>query len=73
VLDQTGLTGNFDFELTWSGDQTFSAGKGGTTTETSAAPELFTAIQEQLGLRLEIRKAPMETLVIDHAEHPTGN
>jgi uncharacterized protein (TIGR03435 family) len=43
------------------------------TAETSSAPELFTAIREQLGLRLELRKVPLEILVIDHAEKPTEN
>jgi uncharacterized protein (TIGR03435 family) len=73
VLDQTGLTGTFDFELTWSGDKTYSGERGGTTAEAPSAPELFTAIQEQLGLRLELRKAPLEILIIDHAEKPTEN
>jgi uncharacterized protein (TIGR03435 family) len=73
VVDQTGLTGAFDFELAWSGDSTFSGGRGGTRAETSNAPDLFTAIQEQLGLRLELKKAPMEILVIDHAEKPADN
>jgi uncharacterized protein (TIGR03435 family) len=73
VLDQTGLTGTFDFELTWSGDKTYSGERSGMTAETPSAPELFTAIQEQLGLRLERRKVPLEILIIDHAEKPTGN
>lgn len=73
VVDQTGLTGTFDFELAWSGDSTFSGGRNGTATETSGAPDLFTAIQEQLGLKLELKKAPMEILVIDHAEKPADN
>jgi uncharacterized protein (TIGR03435 family) len=72
VVDQTGLTGAFDFELTWSGDMTFSRGRGGIP-DNSSAPDLFTAIQEQLGLRVELRKAPMEILVIDSAEKPTDN
>ena len=73
VVDQTGLTGTFDFELAWSGDKTFSGGRGGMTSETSSAPDLFTAIQEQLGLRLELKKVPVKILVIDHAEKPADN
>lgn len=73
VLDQTGLTGTFDFELTWSGDKSYSGERGGMTAETPSAPELFIAIQEQLGLRLELRKVPMEIFIIDHAEKPTEN
>jgi uncharacterized protein (TIGR03435 family) len=73
VLDQTGLAGAFDFELAWSGDATFSAGKGPTLAETATAPELFMAVQEQLGLRLKPRKAPMQILIIDDAEKPTPN
>ncbi len=73
VVDQTGLTGAFDFELAWSGDQTFSGDRGAMAVDTSTAPELFTAIQEQLGLRLELRKVPLEILIIDQAEKPTDN
>lgn len=73
VVDQTGLTGRFDFELQWSGDANFAGGRGRMSAETAHAPELFTAVEEQLGLRLEPKKAPMETIVIDRAEKPTDN
>jgi uncharacterized protein (TIGR03435 family) len=71
VLDQTGLSGTFDFDLTWSGDASLS-GRGGPV-EPATAPDLFTAIQEQLGLRLEARKAAVQILVIDSAERPSAN
>jgi uncharacterized protein (TIGR03435 family) len=63
VLDQTGLTGSYDVSLRWASEQTADLG----------LPSLFVALQEQLGLRLESRKAPVEILVIDNMEKPSGN
>jgi len=63
VIDRTGLTAGFEINLQWSPDNTADA----------ASPSLFAAIQEQLGLKLETAKGPVETLVIDHAEKPSGN
>jgi uncharacterized protein (TIGR03435 family) len=57
VVDKTGLTGVFDAELVWS--------------DSEAGPSLFTAIQEQLGLKLEAQRGPVDVLVIDHVERPT--
>lgn len=57
VMEHTQLTGTFDFDLRWTPEN--SSGD---------APDLFTAVQEQLGLRLEPKKAPVEILVVDHAE-----
>ena len=64
VFDRTGLTGNFDIELQWTPEnlRAISAGEG---------PSLFTALQEQLGLKLESARGPVEYLVIDSAELPT--
>jgi uncharacterized protein (TIGR03435 family) len=64
VVDGTGLTGAFDLKLTWPMDDRF-VGRGA-----SANPTIFTAIQEQLGLRLQAGRGPVETLVIDRAERP---
>lgn len=64
VVNGTALRGNFDFKLTWPTDDQFG-GRGA-----SANPAIFTAIQEQLGLRLQAGRGPVETLVIDHAEKP---
>ena len=61
VVDETGLTDSFDFELKWTDDPTGAAG----------GASLFTAIQEQLGLRLEPRQTPMNVFVIDSVERPT--
>jgi uncharacterized protein (TIGR03435 family) len=66
VVDQTGLAGRFDFVLKWTPDEA-DAG------DPNAPPGLFTAIQEQLGLKLEPVKAPIDVLVIDHVERPTEN
>jgi uncharacterized protein (TIGR03435 family) len=69
VVDQTGLTGTYDFDLIWAPDE------GPTATVPPAAdqnrPSLFTALQEQLGLKLESRTGPVDVLVIDHVERPT--
>jgi uncharacterized protein (TIGR03435 family) len=68
VVDQTGLTGRFDLRLTWTPDESQSA-----TESADAPPNLFTAIQEELGLKLESTKAPVDVLVIDHIERPSEN
>ena len=62
VIDQTGLAGRYDFTLEWSNTL---AGQADST-----APSIFTAFQEQLGLKLDSTKAPVDVLVIDHAEPP---
>lgn len=67
VLDRTGLAGKFDFELRWSPD----APDG--SAATADGPTVFTAVQEQLGLKLESAKGPVEVLVVDHIERPSPN
>ena len=57
VVDKTGLTGLFDADLTWS--------------DADEGPSLYTAIQDQLGLKLDAQRGPVEVLVIDSVEHPT--
>jgi uncharacterized protein (TIGR03435 family) len=75
VQDMTGLSGYYEFNLKWTPDDTVPAG----AENTSAAPgdrppSIFTALQEQLGLRLESRKLPTEIVVVDHVERvPTEN
>jgi uncharacterized protein (TIGR03435 family) len=66
VIDKTGLSGRYDIRLRWSLDGV-SAGA------TDAPPDMFTAIQEQLGLKLLTAKGPVQTLMVDHVEQPTGN
>jgi len=74
VLDKTELAGNFDFSLKFATerpgpDDTLN----GQPFPDSDAPFLFEAIQEQLGLKLEAGKGPVEVIVIDHIERPSGN
>ena len=66
VMDKTGLEGFFDFQLEWALDLNAKASD-------DSAPSVFTAVQEQLGLRLESTKAPVEVIVIDRAEKPSEN
>jgi uncharacterized protein (TIGR03435 family) len=77
VLDQTGLTGRFDFTLKWTPDDSQFAGMGGgippPTEAPDAPPNLYTAIQEQIGLKLEATRAPADVMVIDHVEKPSAN
>jgi uncharacterized protein (TIGR03435 family) len=73
VLDYTGLPGHYDFDLKWTPDETQFGGAGLRGTPESTEPDLFAAIQQQLGLRLEATKGPIEALVIDQVERPTEN
>jgi bla regulator protein blaR1 len=78
VLDKTGLTGRYDFTLQWTPDESQGPpggppGIGNAPPPDSSGPSIFTAIQEQLGLKLESQKGPVEILVIDHAEKPSAN
>jgi uncharacterized protein (TIGR03435 family) len=71
LVNQTGLAGTYNFTLKWSRDQ--PAGSDSGLPATSESPSFFTALQEQLGLRMVPTKASMEVVVIDHIEHPTEN
>jgi len=82
VLDKTGLKGNYDFTLKWAPEQgqgMMIGGPGsgpppdGTPPPDASGPSIFTALQEQLGLKLEATKAPAEVLTIDHVERPSEN
>jgi uncharacterized protein (TIGR03435 family) len=78
VLDKTGLTGNYDFKLNWVPDEA-QAGKPGaqglpaTNGAEESGPSIFAALQEQLGLKLDASKGPVETLVIERVEKPSEN
>ncbi len=76
VVDQTALTGRFDFTLQWTPDDSQFNGRGGQAPPPanggSAPPDLFTAMQG-LGLKMEATKAPVDVLVIDHVEKPSDN
>lgn len=73
VLDKTGLSGKYDFDLEWAPDETQFDGQRAPATPESTKPDLFAAIQQQLGLRLEATKGPVETLVINQVERPSDN
>jgi uncharacterized protein (TIGR03435 family) len=87
VVDQTGLQGRYDFTLKWTpeqGQRFGGPGPSGTAggaqsaagkpaAPGSSGPSIFTAIQQQLGLRLKPSEGPVEMVVIDHIEHPSAN
>ena len=75
VLDKTALTGNYDVELQWTPDNIPASfiGPDGKPTPEISGPSVFTAIQEQLGLKLESQKGPVEVLVIDHVQPASAN
>jgi uncharacterized protein (TIGR03435 family) len=72
VRDSTGLKGFYNFSLEFAdpGDQRV---QNGGQTQVDSAPDIFTAVQEELGLKLESNKGPVEVLVIDHVERPSEN
>jgi len=76
VVDQTGLTGHYDFKVTFLPDDSQFKGRPPPTKHDdngALAPSLFDAVREQLGLRLEAKKAMVDTVVIDHVEHVSDN
>jgi uncharacterized protein (TIGR03435 family) len=75
VVDKTGLSKRYDFELEWTPDESQFGGALGKppSPEDSSKPGLFAAIQQQLGLRLEATKGPVDVLIIDRIERPSEN
>ena len=80
VVDQTGLTGKFDFQCTFTPDDSQFNGHAPLPPQTDtantnapSAPSLYEAFQQQLGLKLSAEKAPVDVIVIDHVEKPSGN
>jgi uncharacterized protein (TIGR03435 family) len=80
VVDHTGLTGRYDFQLKWTPDESQFAQFRGTgmvvpppSNDPNAPPSLYTAIQEQLGLKMSPGKVPDDVIVIDHVEKPSEN
>jgi uncharacterized protein (TIGR03435 family) len=67
VIDETGLTGRYDFELHWTPDNTPES------SPLIGGPSIFTAVEEQLGLKLEPSNAPLDVLVIDSIQKPSEN
>jgi uncharacterized protein (TIGR03435 family) len=73
VVDKTGLSGRYDFDLEWAPDETQFGGEVPAASAEAPAPPLFLAIQQQLGLRLEATRGPVQALVVDKAERPSAN
>jgi uncharacterized protein (TIGR03435 family) len=78
VIDQYGLTDRFDFTLNWTPDEfqfprASAAQRAAVPTNPEAPPDLFTAFQEQLGMKLEAKKAPTDIVVIDKVSKPSEN
>jgi uncharacterized protein (TIGR03435 family) len=78
VIDKTGLTGKYNFDLIYALDPLGDNPFGPVTHDSPSPPDdnspsIFTAIEEQLGLRLQSTKGPLEVVVIDHAERPDAN
>jgi uncharacterized protein (TIGR03435 family) len=80
VIDQTGIKGDYDIQLQWAPEfrqgailMGPNAGNPGGAPPESAGPSFLTALQEQLGLKLEPTKGPVEYVVVDHVERPTEN
>jgi len=67
VVDETGLQGPFDMELRWTPETARQP------LPDNAPPSIFTALREQMGLKLETRKGPVQVLVVDHVERPSEN
>jgi bla regulator protein blaR1 len=77
VIDKTGLTGKYDLRLQFAPDDSVRASMppviGGAPPTETDGPSIFTALQEQLGLKLVAQKEPVDVIVIDHVEQPTAN
>lgn len=78
VVDQTGMTGKYNFELKWTPDQSAPNNVMGELVQSAGAPDpdrppLFAALQEQLGLRLSSGRGPVEMVVVDRVEQPAAN
>jgi uncharacterized protein (TIGR03435 family) len=77
VVNQTGLTGRYDFGLKFTPDATqianFGAGAPAVATDPDAPPDIFAAFQQQLGLKLESTKAAVDVIVIEKIERPSEN
>lgn len=76
VVDKTHLTGKYNIDLQWTpGEVELSSLQSGAGPASSvdAAPSIFTAVRDQLGLKLETAKGPVRTLVVDHVDRPSPN
>jgi uncharacterized protein (TIGR03435 family) len=73
VVDKTGITGSYDVTLRWTRTGSAAAVPDDASTQDENAPSFFTAIQEQLGLRLATTKGLVDYVIVDHIEKPSAN
>jgi len=75
VIDETKFAGPFDVHLRWTPDGSTPGDRSGDSLPLpeGGAPSFFTVLEEQLGIKVESRKGPVETITVEHAEKPTGN
>jgi uncharacterized protein (TIGR03435 family) len=73
VVDKTGLTGKYDFDLEWAPDETQFGGDVPPAGAAATSPPLFEAVQQELGLKLEATRGPVDALVVDAVERPAAN
>ena len=73
VVDKTGLTGKYDFDLDWAPDETQFGGEVLVAPVDTASPPFFVALEQQLGLHLQAKRGPVEALVIDSAQKPSAD
>jgi len=73
VVDRTGLTAKYDFDLDWAADETQFGGEVPVAGADAPNPPFFVAIEQQLGLHIEAKRGPVQALIIDTARQPTAN
>ena len=73
VVDKTGLSGQYDFDLDWAPDETQFGGEVPVAPPEAQSPPFFTAIEQQLGLRLEAKRGPVQALIVDSAQQPLAD
>jgi len=73
TVNKTGLQGKYDFTLDWAPDESQYGGEIPRSPDDAPQPPLFTAVQEQLGLKLEAKRGDVNAMVIDQVEKPIAN
>jgi uncharacterized protein (TIGR03435 family) len=73
VVDRTGLTGRYDFDLTWTPDETQFGGDMPVAPSDAPAPPLFVALEQEVGLKMEATRGPVSAFVVDGAQRPSAN
>jgi uncharacterized protein (TIGR03435 family) len=73
LSDHTGLTGTFDFTLEWTPEMRGPLPPGADAQPEPSGPTFQESLRQQLGLKLESQKGPLDILVVDHVEHPSEN